>query len=89
MGISEKLVIRAVDSRTGRVIEAIRTGWNSYSFIFYIGSISAILGTLFGGIGWISVIATVLFFYFTGRFELRMQKERERRKASLKAKKHK
>jgi hypothetical protein len=84
MAISEKLVARAIDSRIGRVVEAMRLGWNSYSFIFYIGSISAILGTLFGSVGWLSVIVTILFFYFTGKFEQRVQKEKERRKERIK-----
>jgi uncharacterized membrane protein len=84
MAISERLVARAIDSKTGKVIEAMRIGWNSYSFIFYIGSISAILGTLFGNVGWLSVIVTIIFFYVVGRFEQKVQKERERRNEKAK-----
>ncbi len=89
MNISEKIVAKALDSRIGRATEAMRLGWNNYSFLFYIGSISAILGTLFGGIGWLSVIITVFFFYFVGRFEQKMMEERERRKAGRSSKKTK
>ena len=69
LGIRERFVDRYASSRIADFIDAVRLGWNSYSFIFYIGSISAILVGLFGGAGWISGIITVLFFYYSGKFK--------------------
>ncbi len=80
MRISEKLMARAAESKTGRFIDTIRTGWNSYSFIFYIGGISAILGSLFGIAGWLSIVVTIAFFYSAGRFRQRLDREKERRR---------
>ncbi len=78
-GLLEKLAIRSVDSRFMRVIETIRTGWSDYSFIFYIGSVSAILGSLFGLVGWASIIVTVMFFYYVGRFRQHQKREMSKR----------
>jgi hypothetical protein len=74
-------VKKAAASKTGKFIDAVRLGWNSYSFIFYIGGISAILGELFGWAGWLSTIITVLFFYYAGRLKEQVDLERKRRKA--------
>lgn len=63
----------------GRFIDTVRIGWNGYSFVFYIVSISAILGGVFGWAGWISVIFTILFFYVAGKFKEQVDLERERR----------
>ena len=77
---SDKLILRYSHSGIGRFIDTVRTGWNNYSFIFYIGGISAILGSLFGWAGWLSTIVTVGFFYLTGRMKKRMEEADERRK---------
>ena len=69
---------KAARSRHSEFLDRIRTGWNSYSFIFYIGGVSAILGSLFGVAGWLSVIVTVAFFYYAGRFVHELQQEKER-----------
>jgi uncharacterized membrane protein len=49
-------------------LDSIRLGWASYSFLFYIGGVSAILGGIFGLMGWMSTIVTILFFYYAGEF---------------------
>jgi len=67
--ISERLVERYASSRLGDFMSALRSGWNAYSFIFYIGGISAILGGIFGWAGWASAIVTLLFFYYAGKFK--------------------
>lgn len=78
--ISETVVEKYASSKVSRFINAVRLGWNSYNFLFYIGGISAILGGIFGWAGWISVIATVAFFYFMGRFTERVDLEHERQR---------
>ncbi len=77
--IDRKLVRHAASSKPGHFIDTVRLGWNSFSFIFYIGGISAILGGVFGWAGWASTIVTVLFFYYTGKFKENVDKERKRR----------
>lgn len=62
LGVKERVVDRYASSRISNFVSAVRLGWNSYSFIFYIGSIAAILVGIFGMAGWISVIVTILFF---------------------------
>ena len=69
---------KAAISKRGEFIDYVREGWNSYSFIFYIGGVSAILGSLFGIAGWLSVIVTVAFFYYAGKFVHMVRSERER-----------
>ena len=69
LGIMERAVDRYATSKIANFTNAVRLGWNSYSFIFYIGGISAILVGLFGWAGWISVIITILFFYYAGKFK--------------------
>ena len=76
--VGEKVVERYAASKMSRFISAIRLGWNSYNFIFYIGGISAILGGIFGWAGWVSAIATVAFFYFAGRFTEKVDLEHKR-----------
>jgi uncharacterized membrane protein len=77
--LREGLARKAVDSKLSSIIDTIRTGWNDYSFIFYIGGISAILGGLFGIAGWLSIVVTVAFFYYVGDIATRIKRERERR----------
>ena len=71
LGIMERAVDRYATSRIANFMNAVRLGWNSYSFVFYIGGIAAILVGFFGWAGWISVIITILFFclhvYFLGQ----------------------
>jgi hypothetical protein len=68
LGIVEKTVDRYATSKLSNFVNAVRLGWNSYSFLFYIGSISALLVGFFGLAGWISVAITILFFYYAGKF---------------------
>ena len=79
MGAIERLVEKAVESRTSKFVETVRAGWNSYSFVFYIGGVSAILGSLFGVAGWLSIIITLTFFYYAGKFKMRYDETKARR----------
>jgi|GEM_PF-5657274 hypothetical protein len=65
-------------SRLNGFIEVVRFGWNNYSFIFYIGGISAILGGIFGWAGWASTIVTLLFFYYAGKLKRQIDAEKRR-----------
>ena len=82
--IISSMARKAARSRHSELLDRIRTGWNSYSFIFYIGGVSAILGSLFGVAGWLSVIVTVAFFYYAGKFVNELQQEKERLKKQKK-----
>jgi len=82
--LDRKIAQHAASSKLGNFITTLRVGWNSYSFLFYIGGISALLGEAFGWAGWTSIIFTVLFFYCIGKFEQNVNKEREKRKKQLK-----
>jgi hypothetical protein len=84
--ISERLVERYASSRLGDFMSALRSGWNAYSFIFYIGGISAILGGIFGWAGWASAIVTLLFFYYAGKFKEKVDLHMKRKKAEDKRK---
>jgi hypothetical protein len=79
VGAIERLVEKAVESRTSKFVETVRAGWNSYSFVFYIGGVSAILGSLFGVAGWLSIIITLAFFYYAGKFKMRYDETKARR----------
>jgi hypothetical protein len=68
MAMIKKLARNASRSTIGKVLDSIRLGWASYSFLFYIGGVSAILGGIFGLMGWMSTIVTILFFYYAGEF---------------------
>ena len=74
LGIVQRFINRYASSKIANFINAVRLGWNSYSFIFYIGSISALLVGVFGGAGWISVVITILFFYYAGKFKEKEEK---------------
>lgn len=79
LGAKERFVERYASSRVSRFITAVRQGWNSYSFIFYIGSISAILGGVYNG--WaavVVVIITIAFFYFAGIFNEDVEQAKKR-----------
>lgn len=78
LGILERVVDNYASSRISNFISAVRLGWNSYSFIFYIGGIAAILVGLFGWAGWISVALTILFFYFAGKFKENVDIDKEK-----------
>jgi hypothetical protein len=78
MEFIKPLAHRFARSRRENPVEYIRHGWNNYSFIFYIGGISAILGAEFGIAGWLSTIVTVAFFYYAGRFKKELDRERAR-----------
>ncbi len=78
MGIIRKIARRAASSKRGEFINYVRDGWNNYSFIFYIGGVSAILGSIFGIAGWLSIVVTVAFFYYAGRFVKAFKEEKEK-----------
>lgn len=75
MTVMRRLARHASRSTIGSWVDSIRTGWNSYSFLFYIGGVSAILGGIFGLAGWLSVIFTLAFFYFAGEFRKQLALE--------------
>ena len=77
-GVRERLVDRYALSRLANFVNAVRLGWNSYSFIFYIGGISAILVGFFGWAGWICTIITILFFYYAGKFKEKVDIDKRR-----------
>jgi hypothetical protein len=81
LGVEERIVERYASSKISKFVSAVRLGWNSYSFIFYIGGISVILGGIYSG--WTAVAAviiTVVFFYYAGRFKEAVDR-REKKKA--------
>ena len=79
-----RILKRIAHSRTEEFLDVLRYGYNNYGFIFYIGGISAILGGVFGVAGWLSIIVTILFLYYAGKFKLFAEKEKEKN-----SKKHK
>lgn len=87
MGVTEFLVEVARNSKLGKFVGMVRLGWTNYSFIFYIGGVSAILGEFFGIAGWLSTIVTVLFFYYAGRFKKRIDLKNRARKRTRRASK--
>jgi recombination DNA repair RAD52 pathway protein len=68
MPVIKKLAKHASRSTIGEYVDSMRIGYNHYSFLFYIGGVSAILGGIFGMAGWASVIVTISFFYYAGEF---------------------
>lgn len=74
-----KFYEKVADSKLGRFVDDIKLGWNSYNFIFYIGGVAAILGSIFGLAGWAATIVTVLFFYYAGKFKRKLDLEKKRR----------
>ena len=86
LDIKERFIDRYASSKISNFISAVRLGWNSYSFIFYIGGISAILVGFFGWAGWACLVITVLFFYFAGKFKEKVDIDKE--KSVSKSKKH-
>jgi hypothetical protein len=78
LDIKGTFVHRYASSRISNFVNAVRLGWDSYSFIFYIASIAAILVGLFGWAGWVSVIITILFFYFAGKFKEKVDADKKK-----------
>lgn len=62
-----------LNSKSHNVIDAIRLGWNQYSFVFYIGSVAAILGSILGVVGIASIIVTLICFYYLGKLHMTME----------------
>jgi hypothetical protein len=79
VGVIENLAKRSAESKINDFVDYVRLGWNNYSFIFYIGGVSAILGSLFGTAGWLSVIATLIFFYYAGKFRKHLDAEKAKK----------
>ncbi len=86
MEIIRPLARKLAKSKYGHVIEHIRYGWNNYSFIFYIGSISAIVAGLVGVYGGAAVLITIAFFYYAGKFKRELDREKEKIEQRKKAK---
>ncbi len=63
-------------SKLEHFLDILRYGYNNYGFIFYIGGISAILGGVFGVAGWLSIVVTIAFLYYAGKFKIFVEKEK-------------
>lgn len=87
LSIEERLIEKYARSKTSNFVELMRKGWNAYNFIFYIGSIAAILGILTGWLGVFYIIITMFFFYYAGKFTEKVDaaKESDRLKNKKKA----
>ena len=79
MAVIEGLAEKAAESKINEFFETIRFGWNNYSFVFYITGVSAILGAIFGIAGWLSIIVTVIFFFYAGKFRRQLEKEKSKK----------
>jgi len=77
LGIIERAVDWFAASKMANFMNVVRLGWTSYSYIFYIVSLSAILVGFFGWAGWISIIATILFFYYAGKFKEKIDRDKK------------
>ena len=55
------------------IAESVRIGWANYSYLFYIGGVSALLATAFGSWATIAPVVTICFFYYAGKFHERVQ----------------
>ncbi len=75
MGTIENLAKRSSETKANEFFENVKLGWNSYSFVFYIGGVAAILGTIFGIAGWLSIFVTLFFFYYAGKFRRQLDRE--------------
>ena len=75
MQVIKKLAKNASRSTIGDVIDNMRVGWTSDSFLFYIGGSSAILGGVFGLAGWASSALTIVAFYYAGEFRKQIRIE--------------
>jgi uncharacterized membrane protein len=84
LSVSERIIERYTVSRLERFLEAMKAGWNAYNFVFYIGSIAAILGVLTGWIGVFYVLITMLFFYYAGKFREKVEAAKKRNESKSK-----
>jgi hypothetical protein len=73
--VMKKLAKNASRSTIGDILDSIRIGWNSYSFLLALGGASAILGSVFGVAGWASSALTVTAFYYAGEFRKQVKRE--------------
>lgn len=73
-GIIRGITSYEVQATLDRRVSLIKLGWDSYSFLFYIGGVSAILGKFFGIAGWCSVVSTLGFFYVAGSLRKHIEK---------------
>lgn len=80
MDTIERFANKFGDSKLGRIMSTIRTGWNAYNFIFYIGGVSAILSGIFGVASGIAALLTLVLFYYAGRVKMALDKEEERKR---------
>jgi hypothetical protein len=62
------------NSRLHIALNKIREGWQNYSFLFYIGSIGAILGKEWGIAGGGATALGLIFFYYIGDFHKKVEK---------------
>ena len=80
MDLAERIARFGAHSHLGRKIDLIREGWNSYSFLFFIGGVATILGGILGLGAGIATVVTLVFFYYAGKFKRQVDEERERMK---------
>ena len=69
-----------VHTKSYSFIDHIRTGWNNFSFIFFFSSVATILGGIFGAIGFVSIVITLIFFYYLGKLHNEITKLQEENK---------
>lgn len=76
-----KLAKRYSKTHLSKIVEDLRTGYNQYSFFFWIPSIVALLAGLLGVAFLLALPLTLAFFWFAGKFhkELESQRGKERK----------
>jgi hypothetical protein len=56
------------------IVRTIKTGWSEWSWLFYIGSIGALLGSYFKVVGIASIALAGAFFYGMGKLHEHAEK---------------
>ena len=71
-----KIANLLIRSKAHHIINSIRIGWNNYSFLFYIGGISTIIGGVIGiAAAPIAIILTLVIFYYLGQLHVKLQQK--------------
>jgi len=81
--VLKHIAMKVSESRAHRILDNIRIGWANYNFIFYIGSVAAILGNVFGLAGWGAVLLTLALFYYAGVMHSHIEETKKRKNKEL------